>query len=161
MLRGVRKLRRALFFRWYLMLKRIIIVFSCICMIGMTIAPSSALVCCCKAHQHGKSDAAAHPRDVPPCCRGAQEQDAAVCKVSTGEPQFQQQCPRCRCIEQLQIVAVCGSPTDDAFMSHAPAGAVQARGGLLVSASPGSALPIKAHFWNPSGSFSSSDILRC
>jgi hypothetical protein len=92
------------------MLKRLITIFSCICMVGVTVLPASAVPCCCR--QAGKPNCCEEhqAKALPGCCHEAREQTLAdeCCRSSVDQTNIDQKCPRCRCLEEMQIVTLSG-----------------------------------------------------
>jgi hypothetical protein len=99
------------------MLTRLVIIVTCISLIGVTIVPASSIPCCCKsAHTNFRGQSGiSHPatKAVSTCCsRGpakvrsccATKVDQATCANGT----VRGECPKCRCLEQLQIIALSG-----------------------------------------------------
>lgn len=98
------------------MLSRLVIIVTCVCLIGVTIVPASSVPCCCKSHTgfmgpHGISAATADT-GAASCARGMIKARSCcpdkLAQASCSQEVVKQECPRCRCIEQLQIVALSG-----------------------------------------------------
>ncbi len=113
-------------------LHRSIALILCFCLIGVTAVPAAYLPCCCKA-----SCKSAMNEQVRPCCKNHQVHDQASAPkpkarpccamgtqvaLTTGTCQFSEsgeacpskvvkQCPFCRCLEQMQIVALSSGST--------------------------------------------------
>lgn len=99
------------------MLMRILIIVTCISMIGITVLPASAPCCC--SQMPGKSSAAQKPVQCPLHTNQRSVSDAPLAScchtppcVSTGSASCCSQgtikhvCGTCRCHEQMQVVAL-------------------------------------------------------
>ena len=86
--------------------KRFISSLVCICLIGITMVPSAYLPCCCNSrHALGESPmhvgCCAEHAPVMPCCAKPH-----IVKCCSPTSTIKAPCPVCRCIEQMQIVAI-------------------------------------------------------
>lgn len=111
-------------------MKRSIALIACFCLVGVTAAPGFTLPCCCKklskpvvAEKAGhccKSkpsfETASHSKKAPPCCAAASRRQAPTALSKLGSDQtsssgntIKKECPICRCLEQMQIVALSGT----------------------------------------------------
>lgn len=68
-----------------------------ICLLGFTSIPGAYFPCCCKT-----SCKVMVERQAPSCCK--QQQPVRSCCAS--ERSVKAKCPHCRCLEQLQTVAI-------------------------------------------------------
>ena len=95
------------------MLSRLLVIITCVSLVGMTVVPASAIPCCCNKSMHSKKMSGAKAQMSPaclpesadkalPCCHGKLVKACCSTKV------IRQKCPKCRCLEQLQIVALSG-----------------------------------------------------
>lgn len=100
------------------MLSRLIIIISCISLVGVTVLPASLIPCCCKSKGQnnackGKSASGSStgnmtcsvPVKAKSCC--AKNPSDACCPQKT-ENTIKKDCPNCRCLEQMQIVTLSG-----------------------------------------------------
>jgi hypothetical protein len=99
------------------MLTRLVIIITCISLIGVTIVPASSIPCCCTskhANYSGLSETSGSRAETgPACCSGGAVKARSCCstnvvKASCSKGLVREDCPRCRCVEQLQIVALSG-----------------------------------------------------
>jgi hypothetical protein len=99
------------------MLSRLVIIITCISLIGATIVPASAIPCCCKstqANDRGQNGMpGARAETGPSCCSVTAVKTPSCCatksvQVSCTRGTVRAECPRCRCLEQMQIVALSG-----------------------------------------------------
>ncbi len=99
------------------MLSRLLTIITCISLIGVTIVPASSIPCCCKfmhANYAGQSDISGSMVETgPACCSRGAVKAHSCCSTNTAQAScskghIKQVCPRCRCLEQLQIVALSG-----------------------------------------------------
>lgn|GEM_PF-910295 len=104
-------------------MKRSIALIVCFCLVGVTAAPGFALPCCCKklskpavAEKAGaccKSkpslDTASHSKKMPSCCAPASLSDLRSGQSCCSGNTIKKDCPVCRCLEQMQIVALSGT----------------------------------------------------
>jgi len=99
------------------MLSRLVIIITCVSLIGVTVVPASSIPCCCKStqanylNQSASSDTKSEMG--PACCSRGAAKDRSCCatkavQVSCAMGTVREECPRCRCLEQLQIVALSG-----------------------------------------------------
>ena len=112
------------------MLKRSIALIVCFSLVGVTAAPAFVLPCCCKnlnkppvAEKVGaccKSkpslDTGVHSKKTHSCCATASRSEAPAALSDLGPDQscisgntIKKDCPICRCLEQMQIVALSGN----------------------------------------------------
>jgi len=101
------------------MLTHSVAIIVSLCMVGMTVVPSSLIPCCCKSNScstdHQKvragccstgagqgSELAANQRRS--CCNPEPVKTASCCTTKTIKPD----CPQCRCLEKMQVVALSG-----------------------------------------------------
>ena len=101
------------------MLHRSIIIMVCISLVGVTALPASLIPCCCKTggkmlHSPKASPGCCTKKAVSPCCR-SMAAPAASCPMHAAQPQafsfgdsLTKNCPHCRCLEQMQVVALSG-----------------------------------------------------
>lgn len=99
------------------MLSRLLTIITCISLIGVTIVPASSIPCCCKfmhANYSGQSETSGSRAETgPACCSKGAVKARSCCstnavQASCSKGLIKQVCPRCRCLEQLQIVALSG-----------------------------------------------------
>ena len=105
------------------MFKRSLAIFVCISLLGVTAAPASWLPCCCKSkakaghvEKSGLSCCAKKAQSASPgtltaihtCCSAKANQTASCAKMA-----LKKACPGCRCLEQMQIVALSGQSSQD------------------------------------------------
>jgi hypothetical protein len=94
------------------MFSRLIIIVSCISLLGVSIVPAYLLPCCCKSGW-AKQDSQVSGRSCP----------GKTCEVTTGsksccakvpaekccsQNMIKKDCPNCRCLDQMQIVTLSG-----------------------------------------------------
>lgn len=102
------------------MLSRLIIIISCISLVGVTAVPASLIPCCCKTKAPhkcctGKSASGAStgnmmcgmPAKAKSCC--AKDHSSTCCPQNT----IKKDCPNCRCLEQMQIVTLSGQSDNE------------------------------------------------
>jgi hypothetical protein len=105
------------------MLSRSIAVMACLSLIGMTILPASVIPCCCKNKDNLAQGTFAHPLScceksstirttsegtVKPCCAKNSVDLQSCCSNRV----IKKECPACRCLEQMQIIALSGYSVD-------------------------------------------------
>jgi hypothetical protein len=104
-------------------LKRLIALIVCFCLVGVTAAPGFALPCCCKklskpavaekANTCCKSkpslDTPSHSNKMRSCCAPASLSDLGSDQSCSSGNTIKKDCPICRCLEQMQIVALSGT----------------------------------------------------
>jgi hypothetical protein len=99
------------------MLSRLVIIITCVSLVWATIVPASSIPCCCKSiqanyrEQCGISGPSAEA--VPACCSKTVAKAPSCCatkpvQVSCATGTLREECPQCRCVQQLQIVALSG-----------------------------------------------------
>ncbi len=99
------------------MLSRLVIIILCVSLVGVTIVPASSIPCCCKTMhanysvQSGISGSLAEKGRA--CCSGGAVKARSCCathvvQATCAKGTVRDECPRCRCLEQLQIVALSG-----------------------------------------------------
>jgi hypothetical protein len=121
------------------MLSRLIIIISCISLVGVTVVPGSLIPCCCKAKgQHNCSMEKSAPRcstgnmmcampvKAKSCC--AKTPSKTCCPQKTIKPE----CPNCRCLEQLQILTLSGQNDNEHSIRISVFAAVQSAVAPLV-----------------------------
>ena len=106
------------------MLSRSIAVMACLSLIGMTILPASVIPCCCKNKDNLAQGTFAHPLSccekssavrtatagiVKPCCAKNSVDLQSCCSNRVVLPE----CLGCRCLEQMQIIALSGYSVDE------------------------------------------------
>jgi hypothetical protein len=112
------------------MLKRSIALIVCFSLVGVTAAPGFALPCCCKnlskpavaekasacCKSEHSLDTASHSEKARSCCATASRHEAppALSDLGSGHSccsgnTIRKDCPMCRCLEQMQIVALSGT----------------------------------------------------
>lgn len=113
------------------MLSRSIAIITCLSLVGVSIVPASMVPCCCKARplaQHAASlpacpkcpvtvPAAASASPAPSCCAAIPSEVPACCAKSN----IKQNCHRCRCLDQMQIVALAQASWDQLSVRVLPA----------------------------------------
>jgi len=126
------------------MFKRSLAILVCVSLLGVTAAPASWLPCCCKSkakaghvEKSGPSCCAKKAQSASPgaltavhnCCSAKANQTASCAKMA-----LKKACPGCRCIEQMQIVALSGQSSQDssAVVATMPTDAV-----ALIPIEPG------------------------
>jgi hypothetical protein len=105
------------------MLSRSIAIIVCLSLIGVTVLPASMIPCCCASKgdlcktasagprsccAKGPSDLAVSQGTAKSCCANISADLPACCSKQT----VKKECPVCRCIEQMQIVALSGYSID-------------------------------------------------
>lgn len=105
------------------MLNRSIVIISCICMLGVTVLPAAAIPCCCKSvHKScGKHSPEQPAGTTAGCCSGMPVKAKSCCEKPPIETccsgkTIEAPCGVCRCLEQLQIVALNGYQPYDSTM---------------------------------------------
>ncbi|MEW6349989.1 MAG: hypothetical protein AB1646_13060 [Thermodesulfobacteriota bacterium] len=104
-----------------MLLRRIISLVACTCLLGLTAVPAAYVPCCCKTRlapdkADGHKGCCAKPAPQPSCCAQAKEMGCLVGSTVSAP------CPHCRCIEQMQVVALTGvdsSEVSTRFMADA------------------------------------------
>ncbi len=97
------------------MFSRLIIIISCISLVGVTVLPASLIPCCCKS---GVTQNCALQDSARGCCTGKMmsEVPAKTKSCCAKDPSdkccsqkvIKKECPNCRCLEQLQIITLPG-----------------------------------------------------
>lgn len=114
-------------------MKRAVVILSCLALVGVTLMPACYVPCCCKtpyasaeaktpaccqavrndALPSSAASAAGSPdrpvRAMHACCSGQVSEPAGCCDTMAGA----KICSNCRCLEQLQIVALPGLGAQD------------------------------------------------
>jgi hypothetical protein len=115
------------------MLNRSIVIISCICMLGMTVLPAYAIPCCCKSARMscGKHSPEQPAGTTKGCCSTVPVKAKSCCEPIPIETccsgkTIEAPCGACRCLEQLQIVALSGYEAYDSSMRTASSAAVTA-----------------------------------
>jgi hypothetical protein len=108
------------------MLNRCIVIISCICMLGVTVLPAYAVPCCCKS---ARVSCEKHPSQQPAgttqsCCSRMPAKAQSCCEkppmgTCCSAKTIEAPCGVCRCLEQLQIVALSGYAAYDSTMRTA------------------------------------------
>jgi hypothetical protein len=99
------------------MLSRLVIIITCVSLVGVTIVPASSIPCCCKSvnanylDQNGISGPKA--QTGPACCSAAAVKARSCCstkvvKACCAKGLVRDECPQCRCREHIQILALSG-----------------------------------------------------
>jgi hypothetical protein len=105
------------------MLSRTIAIIVCFSLIGVTVLPASIIPCCCKpgtdlgraesSHLRSCCEKAPTVRTVaataPKSCCTEKAVDLPAC---CSKRIIKKDCAACRCLEQMQIVALCGYSVD-------------------------------------------------
>jgi hypothetical protein len=114
--------------------KRLVALTICISLLGITAAPACYLPCCCKfkapglspasakscCHSHGKDQRIS--RDELEAVLMGMEYVATVGAASTclsqqhsccAKKSVRRECPNCRCLEHMQLIALAGSTSSD------------------------------------------------
>jgi hypothetical protein len=112
------------------MLSRSIAIITCLSLVGVSLVPASLVPCCCKTRSVAQSVASLPacpkcPVTIPaaanaapaPCCAAAPSDSPACC----AKVDLKQNCPRCRCLDQLQIVALTQASWDQLSVRVLPA----------------------------------------
>lgn len=136
------------------MLSRSIAIIACLSLVGVSLVPASLVPCCCKAKfnaQHASSTpscnhcpatgAARSASAVPACCANQSAELPSSCAGNV----VKSDCPRCRCLEQLQIVALSPVSSDQlpvrilsaAVVGEAVSVTSQTDGGLPIVSAQG------------------------
>ncbi len=140
------------------MLKRAVTIFSCLCVIGMSVVPSYAIPCCCKQKKHTCCQSA--PAPAPSCCASMGEHAVPQEKNCSCDQQIFEKCSKCRCLEQIKVIsAVHNSSIDDSERLASSFNFNDLSAPELKTVSTSSALAL---FPTASSSLSSLDsVLRC
>jgi hypothetical protein len=151
------------------MLNRTIAIITCLSLVGVSLVPASLVPCCCKG-KLGAQQVSSLPScpECPvaapsgskhsplSCCAKTQADAPACCAKNSLQPN----CPRCRCLEQMQVVALSPVSSDQVSVRVLPA--VHADEAPSVNSQTLGAFPI-LHAGGPPGSFTflSTCSLRC
>lgn len=107
------------------MLRHSLVIFTCICLIGVTLLPASVVPCCCTfmrakmGLQSARSDCLLHVSlasaastvpSTPSCCSGRMSVSAAAAPCCS-QSLIKQACGKCRCHEQMCVVALPACPS--------------------------------------------------
>ena len=109
------------------MLSHLLVIITCISMVGMTVVPASAIPCCCNRSLHAREVSHSRAEVIPPVCCPERDTKVHSCcraKLQTAcrsDNFVKQKCPRCRCLEQLQIVALSGYASTESNTRVSPA----------------------------------------
>ncbi len=101
------------------MLSRLLVIITCVSLVGVTVVPASAIPCCCNKSMHSRGMSRAKAEMSAVCCPESADKAHSCChgKLETAcrsKKIVRQNCPRCRCLEQLQIIALSGyAPTEN------------------------------------------------
>jgi hypothetical protein len=99
------------------MLSRLVIIITCVSLVGVTIVPASSIPCCCKSIQANYRDqcgiSGLRAEAGPTCCSKTVAKAPSCCstkavQASCAKGLVRDECPQCRCVQQLQIVALSG-----------------------------------------------------
>jgi hypothetical protein len=99
------------------MLSRLVVIITCVSLVGVTIVPASSIPCCCKSIQANYRDQSGlsgpSAETGPACCSRTSAKARSCCatkpvQVSCATGTLRDECPKCRCVQQLQIVALSG-----------------------------------------------------
>jgi hypothetical protein len=115
-------------------LKRSIALIVCFSLVGITAAPGFALPCCCKGlhkaaavekartccKSEGSLDSASHSKKMQSCCAtgSPQQRPAPLSDLSSDQSccsgnAIKKECRVCRCLEQMQVVALSETVTPE------------------------------------------------
>ncbi len=115
-------------------MKRSIALIACCCLVGVTAMPAFALPCCCKGlskpavvekarpccKSESPLDSSSNSEKMRPCCATgsrhvgpASSSDSASHQSYPSGNTVKKECPVCRCLEQMQIVALSGTVTPE------------------------------------------------
>lgn len=100
------------------MLIQSVAILVSLCMVGMTVVPSALIPCCCKSSEcsvlriDSRGTCCSTPADRPAqasaqrrsCCAPEAVKTASCCPEQSLKPD----CPNCRCLEKMQVVALSG-----------------------------------------------------
>jgi hypothetical protein len=97
------------------MLSHLVIIITCISLVSTTIVPASSIPCCCKSIQANYRTNVEFRASGPqgPCCSKTVAKAPSCCstnpvQASCANGLVRDECPQCRCVQQLQIVALSG-----------------------------------------------------
>lgn len=125
------------------MVSRSLVILVCVSLIGVTVLPASLLPCCCKFERatvfrespgsacplHNVNEPVSNgPTARRSCCSAVSIQDRASTATCCFPKVLKEPCGKCRCLEQMQIVALSGYsppqlPTKILLVAHAPVAA--------------------------------------
>ncbi len=93
--------------------KKLIILVSCMCMLGTTMVPAYMIPCCCKTtYDLSSSTNKTDTQAAPSCCSAKHTIKHACCEgqscPDTVVNVITEKCSKCRCLEHLQILALSG-----------------------------------------------------
>ena len=105
-------------------LKKILVIICCVSFLGMTVAPASAIPCCCKTRSSFvPHDVPALERTCPPlqsCCSAKRSEVASCCAAPTPEEKplnltlpVNLDCGNCSCLKHLQLVGISENLNDE------------------------------------------------
>ena len=105
-------------------LKKILVIICCVSFLGMTVAPASAIPCCCKTKSSlVPYNVPALEQTCPPlqsCCSAKMSQVASCCAAPTPEQKplnltrgVNLECGNCSCLKHLQLVGISENLTDE------------------------------------------------
>jgi hypothetical protein len=115
-------------------LKRSIALILCCCLVGVTAMPAFALPCCCKGlakhavvekprpccESKSPQDPGSNSKKMRPCCATGSghvgpvsSSDSASDRSCCSGNTIKKECRVCRCLEQMQIVALSGTVTPE------------------------------------------------
>jgi hypothetical protein len=95
---------------------RLVVIILCVSLVGVTVVPASSIPCCCKSMHATRADRNGISGDRaemgPACCTAGAVKARSCCAgklvSSCSKRIVRAECPRCRCLEQMQIVALSG-----------------------------------------------------
>lgn len=108
------------------MVSRLLVILVCISLLGVTVLPASLLPCCCKferatvLRETPSSACPLHTLNKPistgptarrSCCSALNIQEQASTASCCFQKVLRGPCGKCRCLEQMQIVALSGYST--------------------------------------------------
>jgi hypothetical protein len=130
------------------MLNRSIIIITCICMLGVTVVPAAAIPCCCKSAAPCAKHSSGKPTGVMASCCSQMPVKAKSCcekpamKSCCAGKTVKAPCGVCRCLEQLQVLALTGYVVYDSTMRTASSAIIEASP-ELVCQSPAISSPLE------------------
>ena len=112
-------------------LKKVLVIIYCVSFLGMTVAPSSAVPCCCKTRSSSVPyDVTALEQTFPPiqsCCPPKRVQAPSCCAVPSPAEKpcnitrsVNLDCGNCSCLKHLQLVGISENLTDERLSKTAP-----------------------------------------
>ena len=99
------------------MLSRLVIIITCVSLVGVTIVPASSIPCCCKSmHTNYRNQTAVTGSSAetgPTCCSRTAAKAPSCCsttavQASCAKGLVRDECAQCRCAQHLQIIALSG-----------------------------------------------------